>query len=282
MTTYYQILEVAPDASAEEIEAAYQRQFERYDPQRVADLDSELLEVAQQRLNELQRAYQILADPQRRSQYDYSLSEKPARPVAARPEARTLTNSERWYAIGGVGLAILVIVAIWVLTGRDNEPSLRAMGEITRPAPVMMMNTLDGETINLGYAQGQVTLVNFWGTWCEPCIRELPALQQAHEDLSDQGLLIVGVNLTDGEIAEYGNDISAIAAFLEEYGVTYPIALDYEGEATKAYRVFPLPTSFFIDTQGQIRYVHVGELTYDDVVGRFNQLWQEAEVLSQQ
>jgi hypothetical protein len=54
--------------------------------------------------------------------------------------------------------------------------------------------------------------------------------------------------------------------------VSYPIALDIEGEVANAYRIFPLPTSFFIDGTGRIRYVHIGELTLDDVTARFLEL----------
>ena len=89
-------------------------------------------------------------------------------------------------------------------------------------------------------------------------------------------MAVIGVNLTDDEFAQ-GRNEAAIQAFLTQFGVSYPIALDIEGEVANAYRIFPLPTSFFIDGAGRIRYVHIGELTLDDVTARFLELRQGSE-----
>jgi cytochrome c biogenesis protein CcmG, thiol:disulfide interchange protein DsbE len=272
MANFYSLLGVAPDASAEELAAAYARQRERYNPERVADLDPELKRVAAERLAEIERAYAVLSNPERRKAYDASQRGEPS-PEAARAAAtrRSLTPRERLFAIGGAVAALALVAAIWVLTGRDAGPQGASMGEMNRPAPAFVVPALDGGSVNLGEYNGKVVLLNFWATWCEPCVRELPALQQAHLRYGDQGLAVIGVNLTDDEQAQ-GGDEEKIRAFLEQYGVTYPIALDVEGEITNNYRVFPLPTSFFIDQQGRIRYVHIGELTLEDVSARFAEL----------
>ena len=152
------------------------------------------------------------------------------------------------------------------------------MGEVNRPAPAFSLQTVAGDRISLTAYRGKVVLVNFWGTWCEPCKRELPALQAANERLGAKGLAIIGVNLTDDEKLQ-GVSEDGIRQFVAQYNLTYPIALDREGSVTNAFRVFPLPTSFFIDAQGQIRYVHVGELTLDDVTARFTELQREGLAL---
>jgi thiol-disulfide isomerase/thioredoxin len=149
------------------------------------------------------------------------------------------------------------------------------MGEVDRPAPTFEVPAVAGGSVNLEAYKGKVVLLNFWGTWCEPCKRELPALETAHQQYGDQGLVVIGVNLTDDELAQ-GRNEEAIRAYLAQFGVTYPVALDMEGEITNAYRVFPLPTSFFIDGEGRIRYVHIGELTLDDVQARFLELKEAA------
>jgi peroxiredoxin len=272
MSTYYTLLGLAPDASPEEITAAHQSQRERYNPERVAELDEELRRVAAERVAELDRAYQILADPQRRRQYDVSIGHVPAARAAAR---RGLSPRERGFALGGALAALALVVAIWVLTGPGDGAQSQAMGEVNRPAPDFSLQTLDGRTISLTQYRGQVVLVNFWGTWCEPCKRELPALQAASQRYAGKGLTIIGVNLTDDEKLQ-GNSESDVRSFIERYQVTYPVALDRDGTVTNAFRVFPLPTSFFIDAQGRIRYVHVSELTMDDITARFTELQQEA------
>jgi thiol-disulfide isomerase/thioredoxin len=275
MNSYYTLLGVATDATQTEIEAAYRLQRARYSPERVAEMDSELQALAEERTAGIERAYSMLADPERRRHYDVSIglvTGEAAAPVTAQ---RGLSSKERWYALGGAVVALALIAAIWLLTGRTSEEQARAMGEVNRPAPALVLDTLDGGNIDLANYRGQVVLLNFWGTWCEPCRREMPALQAAYDELNGQGLMIIGVNLTDDELVN-GESEADIAAFLDQFGVSYPTALDREGTVTNAYRVFPLPTSFFIDREGQIRYVHIGELSQEDVRVRFNELNLEA------
>ena len=277
MDSYYTLLGVEPDASLEAIEAALLRQRERYDLSRIADLDAELRSIATERNAALDRAYAVLSDPERRRQYDLSLSRE-AGGLAAEGSGlrRGLTPRERIYALVGVSAAVVLIALIWIITGREEQVVGQAMPEVDRVAPLFTLPTLAGEELQLDTYKGQVVLLNFWATWCEPCKRELPALEQAYQQYGNQGLAVIGVNLTDDEFAQ-GRDEAAIQAFLTQFGVSYPIALDIEGEVANAYRIFPLPTSFFIDGAGRIRYVHIGELTLDDVTARFLELRQGSE-----
>jgi cytochrome c biogenesis protein CcmG, thiol:disulfide interchange protein DsbE len=276
MSSYYTLLGLEPGASPEELEAAYARQRERYDPARVAD-DPELRAVAVERSAEIERAYAVLASPERRRQYDASLSGAGGGVAAGDGTRRGLSPRERNFALIGALVAIALVGLIWVLTEREGGVAGQAMPELNRAAPDFSLPSLAGESISLADYQGQVVLLNFWGTWCEPCKRELPALEQAHQRYGDQGLAVIGVNLTDDELAQ-GRDEAIIQAFLDQFGVTYPTALDIEGDVTNAYRVFPLPTSFFIDGEGRIRYVHIGELTFDDVTARFLELSGQAQI----
>ncbi|MEI6181301.1 MAG: redoxin domain-containing protein [Chloroflexales bacterium] len=269
MGTYYTLLGVAPEASQEAIAEAYAHQRERYNPERVAELDPDLRKVAVERSTELEHAYAVLADAERRREYDASLSGTAGR--GATVERRSLTPRERTYAIIGVVAALALIAVTWVLTGRGTAPQSQAMAEVNRPAPPFAVPNLAGGTVNLADYKGKVVLLNFWGTWCEPCKRELPALQAAHTTLAGEGLVVIGVNLTDDELVQ-GRDQAAIKAYLAEFGVTYPVALDVQGEVTNAYGIYPLPASFFIDGEGRIRYKHIGELTLADVQARFAEL----------
>lgn len=277
MDSYYTLLGVEPDASLELIEAALLRQRERYDLSRVADLDAELRNIATERNAALDRAYAVLSDPEQRRQYDLSLSGE-AGGLAAEGGGlrRGLTPRERVYALVGVSAAIVLIALIWIITGREEQVVGQVMPEMDRVAPLFTLPSLAGEELQLDKYKGQVVLLNFWATWCEPCKRELPALEQAYQQYGSQGLTVIGVNLTDDEFAQ-GRDEAAIRAFLTQFGVSYPIALDIEGEVANAYRIFPLPTSFFIDGEGRIRYVHIGELTLNDVAARFLELRPRSE-----
>ncbi len=189
----------------------------------------------------------------------------------SKPQQAGLSPRERWYAFIGAIVAIGLIGLVWVLTDRTELPSV---GEVSRPTPDIVLATLDGGEINVSQQQGKVVLVNFWGTWCDPCIRETPALQAAYARYRDEGLLIVGVNVTSSELKQ-GKTLEDVQAFVDKFGVEYPIALDLEGEASQAFRVLPLPTSFFIDAQGLIRFVRVGEINADEIAVLFDALRQE-------
>jgi peroxiredoxin len=276
MDTYYSFLGIKPGASQSEIDTAYQQQRERYNVERLSGMDEEIQRTAAERTAELERIYAILSDSQKRQQYDQSIGLQETadqQPAAsnARASRPALSARERWYAVGGVLVALVLVAIIWVVTDQDERPSV---GEVNRPAPQLTLPTLDGGELQLQQYRGSVVLVNFWGTWCEPCKRETPALQTAYEQLQDQGLMVVGINLADNEIAQ-GNSESDIRAFVDQYHVTYPIALDFEGEARTAFQIYPIPTSYFIDPQGNIRYVRIGEITTEEVTTLFWELQQE-------
>jgi peroxiredoxin len=279
MNTYYTMLGVEPTASQDELTAAYQQQRDKYNIHALNEMDTEMQQVAAQRLAELDRAYAVLSDPAQRAAYDarIGIGAQPDHAPSARPAARRLAGRELWYTAGGVTVALLLIGVMWVLTGRDVLP---ATGEVNRPAPAFSLPTLDGSTVNLADYEGQVVLVNFWGTWCEPCRRETPALQSAYEELQAEGFAVIGVNLTDDELS-MGNSTDDVQAFVDQFDVTYPIALDMDGSTLEAFRVYPLPTSFFVDAAGNIRYVRVGEITADEVSALFRQLRREAAMYEQ-
>ncbi len=268
MKTYYDILGVARDASPTDIDNAYQRLKARYDIAGLEELDSDLQNVARQRLDDLERAYAVLHDPAQRATYDAG---SPPAATTTPATGNKLSQREVFSIVGGIALALVLIGVVWMLTDRDN--TLPSVGEVSRPAPDFTLSTLDGGTISLSDYRGKVVLVNFWGTWCEPCKRETPALEAAYQAMQDDGLVIIGINLTDDELIQ-GNAEADIQAFVDQYRVTYPIALDRDGTVLQDFRVYPLPTSFFVDPEGTIRYVRVGEITTDEVAALFADLRQ--------
>jgi cytochrome c biogenesis protein CcmG, thiol:disulfide interchange protein DsbE len=273
MQHYYQLLQVSEGASAAEIEDAYQRQRMRYNPDRAAAVDAEIQRHAEERLAEIDQAYATLADPERRAAYDSERRAAPASPAgrAARPG---VTRREIMMSAAGALVGLALIAVVWVLAGRSAEPELPPIGEVSRPAPDFALPGLDGGTITLSDYRGKVVLVNFWGTWCEPCKEETPALQAAYQELRGRGLEIIGVNLYSQETAGE----QAVRDFITPYGVTYPIALDTSGEIARSFQISPIPVSYFVDPSGNIRFVKVGTLKAEEVRALFERLEPRASV----
>ena len=118
------------------------------------------------------------------------------------------------------------------------------------PVPDLVMETLDGETISLADQRGKAVLVNFWATWCGPCREEVPYLVQLAARYPDH-LTVIGVSEDAG-----GTEV--VEAFASQYGVNYPLVMSTP-EIKRAFPgVFALPTSFIVDTDGQIVQTHVG------------------------
>jgi peroxiredoxin len=148
----------------------------------------------------------------------------------------------------------------WLLAGS-------ATGEASAPAPVAVARTpaldfelvdLKGQQVKLSDLRGKVVLLNFWATWCPPCKAEIPDLIKFYEDFKDKDVVILGVDLTQSEKSQ-----NAVADFLKSYGITYPVALDTDGTASKMYQVTGIPTSYIIDTQGIIRDIIVGPMDFE-------------------
>ena len=269
--TYYGLLGIPAEASTEELAAAYARQRARYSLNRVTALGDDFQRIATARAAELERAYAVLSDPARRRVYDRSIGVGSQQDIA-RPTAKAgLSRRERIMAIGGAVTGLLVIAVVWTLAGRSTQPGLPPVAETNRPAPDFALPGLNGETVRLSDYRGKVVLVNFWGSWCQPCKEETPALQAIYTKLRDQGLVIVGVDLRNQERPGAEGDAN-VRAFVRQYGVTYPIALDVNGDIARAYQIYPIPTSFFVDPTGRMRYVSVSKVDVGEVENLFNRL----------
>ncbi|MBA4537542.1 redoxin domain-containing protein [Bacillus aquiflavi] len=124
-----------------------------------------------------------------------------------------------------------------------------------KEAPNFELTTLNGEKVKLSDYRGKKVILNFWATWCPPCIAEMPHMQNFYENNKDQGIEIVAVNLTKSEKGE-----TNVADFSKKYSLTFDILLDKEGDIGMQYQAFTIPTSYIIDQNGMIIKKIVGPM----------------------
>ena len=147
--------------------------------------------------------------------------------------------------LGGTWLWMSRVPADAIDAVRQPEPA------VGHPAPDFTLERLDGESFTLSQMAGTPVVLNFWATWCGPCQRELPALQDAAERY-DGRVLIIGVD--QGEAAK------TVQPYVDELGLTFPIPMDMDGAIGHRYGVRGMPTTFFIDGEGIIRDIWAGEM----------------------
>jgi thiol-disulfide isomerase/thioredoxin len=136
-------------------------------------------------------------------------------------------------------------------------------GDATGPAADFSLPVRNGDAVSLSGLKGQVVLINFWATWCGPCRKEMPLLEQIQKKYAPLGFTLLGVNVEE--------DTTMMEAFLKDVPVTFPILLDPANGISKLYNVSAMPSTVIVDRKGNIRYVHQGyqpgdEGKYQDVI----------------
>ena len=136
-----------------------------------------------------------------------------------------------------------------------KERSLKPFNGNPTP-PALALKNLQQKVINLKDLHGQVVLVNFWASWCPPCVHEMPSMQRIQNRFAAQGFTILGVNMAEDE--------KTVRNFLNtKVNVEFPILFDSDGAALKNWGVFAFPTSYLIDRKGKIRYALFGGVDWE-------------------
>lgn len=129
------------------------------------------------------------------------------------------------------------------------------------PAPPFTAVSLaGGSPVSISDYLGETLLVNLWATWCHPCRTETPYLQSVYERYRDRGLRILGVSV------DLRADSAAVVDFVEEFGVTYDIALDPDATSRHVFLARGIPTSVLIDRDGAVVFSWIGEITEEDPI----------------
>jgi peroxiredoxin len=118
------------------------------------------------------------------------------------------------------------------------------------PAPDFTLKSRTGENIKLSELRGQVVMVNFWASWCGPCRQEMPILDQLYQRYQPMGFTLLGINVEE--------DSAAADKILKEIPVTFPVLYDTKHKVSERYQVRAMPSTYLIDRDGKLRYLHKG------------------------
>jgi thiol-disulfide isomerase/thioredoxin len=164
-----------------------------------------------------------------------------------------------WIGVG-VGVVALVIgnamgwISFDLSSALNFEP--KAFMETDVPAPEFELLSTDGELVSLSRLTGKVVVVNFWATWCGPCVQEIPMFQEYFDKYSPD-LVVLGVNEQE--------DPELVREFEGQLDISYPILLDRNADLAPVYQLIALPVTVFIDQEGILRFHHIGIMTAEQL-----------------
>lgn len=166
------------------------------------------------------------------------------RSIASTGVPRSVNPVPTFYQISPEGQGLNVGQLAPELVGVDGGKEVR-------------LSDLGGRPISLAALRGHPVWINFWATWCPPCQVETPSLQDAYEAHKADGLVLVAIDVQE--------DAATVRDYATRYRLTYPIGLDVTGAVFHVYRVWGIPTHYFIDRHGVIRGRYFGPLTRAEI-----------------
>jgi len=167
-----------------------------------------------------------------------------------------------WRRLTITVLAVMLLIGL-LAYGFTRDPRYIASPLIGRPASPFTLTLFDGTNVRLQDLRGKVVFLNFWASWCPPCRAEAKDLEATWQRFKNQDIVFMGINIQDKEVDAL--------AFIKEFGITFPNGRDATGRIAVDYGVWGIPETFFIDTEGQITYKHVGSLGWPTIKAKMDE-----------
>lgn len=152
----------------------------------------------------------------------------------------------------------------------ESEVAPYTRSAVDLAVPEFSLTTLSGDTFSPDDLTGKVTLINFWATWCGPCVIEIPELVVLYDDWKDRNFEIIGVSMDDE-----GFDL--VRPFSEEFAINYPVVIDDGTLADELGGVYALPTTFIVDENGRVVERFIGLFPVEEMRGELDAMISRTE-----
>ncbi|WP_240374767.1 thiol-disulfide oxidoreductase ResA [Bacillus piscicola] len=153
-----------------------------------------------------------------------------------------------------LGVLAVVLSYVFYTNFIKSEETLVNEGEI---APNFVLMNAEGEEVELKDYRGQGVFLNFWGTYCPPCEKEMPYMDKLYQEYKEKGVEILAVNVGESDLV--------VDRFVSRHDLTYPILLDRNKNVLDRYGIGPLPATFLVDANGEVVQIITGGMTEDRI-----------------
>lgn len=163
-------------------------------------------------------------------------------------------------------LAVLVAAVVFALiTNSKKDNTIYKIGDKAPDFQLQQINANNElEKIQLSDLKGKGVMLNFWATWCKPCEQEMPYMEELYPQYKDKDIEIVAVSLDGTELV--------VQQFIDKYNLTFPIPHDKKNVVNELYKIGPIPTTYFINPEGEIVEKVEGALSLERLEGYFKQI----------
>jgi len=148
-----------------------------------------------------------------------------------------------------LAVLLLAVTSLWTVNSWSHDPALHGFKLTTFdppfPAPDFDLATLTDEQSSLADQKGSYILLNFWATWCPPCLKEMPSMEVVHQRYKERGFTVLAISSDEGGKAD-------IDPFIEKLDVTFPILIDSDKAVSSIYGASNLPLTLILNREGQV------------------------------
>lgn len=160
-------------------------------------------------------------------------------------------KKKRFYMRSAILVIMAAAIVFTIYSNLTKEKT--AVLQVGDEAPDFVLTDMNGEQHRLSEYRGQGVFLNFWGTWCKPCEREFPLINDQYQEVKDDGLQILAVNVGESDFV--------VQKFVNRKALTFPVLIDNNKSVMETYNINPLPTTFLVNPEGKIEKIITGEMS---------------------